>query len=324
MTGQEEARRKPFAYSDFEVEAARYAAELSLSEDLDHRGDITTQLFGEASSAVLIEAAFVPRQDGILAGTRVVDEVFTHIDQDVKVNWHIGDGEQLLRGHVAGVVAGAAGAILAGERSALNALCHLSGIATMASRFAAVIESVSPDCRLRDTRKTLPGLRLLEKAAVRAGGGYNHRLSLSDAVLIKDNHIASFISPVSTAESSEEAVAELTRHLLVLVMRARDRYPGIEVEIEADTIAMVEAAVAAGADTVLCDNMDSSQLEQAVGIASGRCRLEASGGVTLENVSALAATGVDYIAVGAVTHSAPALDIGLDLLGPGSSGRNQS
>lgn len=324
MAGQTEARAQQFAYSDLEVEAARAAAERSLAEDLDDRGDITTRLFGEMPSEVVIEAAFVPRQDGILAGTRVADEVFAFIDQDVKINWHIGDGERLLRDRVAGVVTGRAGAILTGERSALNSLCHLSGIATLASEFVSLIESASPTCRLRDTRKTLPGLRMLEKAAVRAGGGLNHRLGLSDAVLVKDNHIAAFMPPDSRPVSTEEALAELRRHLLDLVVRARRQYPGVEIEIEADTIGVVEAAVVAGADTVLCDNMDSSQLEIAVGIARGRCRLEASGGVTIENVSGLAATGVDYIAVGAVTHSATALDIGLDLLGPELSGRNQS
>lgn len=316
MAGQREARAQKFAYSDLEVEAASAVAERSLAEDLDDRGDITTRLFGKASSAVVVEAVFVPRQDGILAGTRVVDEVFSSIDQDVKINWRIGDGERLLRDRAAGVITGPASVILAGERSALNSLCHLSGVATLAGRFVSLIESDAPGCRLRDTRKTLPGLRMLEKAAVRAGGGLNHRFGLSDAVLIKDNHIAAFMPPISKAGSDEGVPAELSRHLLDLVARARSQYPGVEIEIEADTIGVVEAAAAAGADTVLCDNMDSSQLEKAVDIAKGRCRLEASGGVTLENVSEIAATGVDYIAVGAVTHSATAIDIGLDLLGP--------
>lgn len=316
MEGEGEARRQHFAYSDLEVEAARTAAERSLAEDLTERGDITTGLFSDMPSETVIEVAFIPRHDGVLAGTRVATEVFALIDEDVVVNWHIGDGERLVQDRVAGVVTGAASAILAGERSALNSLCHLSGIATLTSRFVSLIESVSPSCQLRDTRKTLPGLRILEKAAVRAGGGLNHRAGLSDAVLIKDNHIAAFMPPGTRGCCELDEPGELGSHLLDLVVQARTQYPDVEIEIEADTIGMVELAVAAGADTVLCDNMTSSQLEKAVEIARGRCKLEASGGVTLDNVVELAATGVDYIAVGAVTHSAAALDIGLDLLGP--------
>ncbi|RIK09295.1 MAG: nicotinate-nucleotide diphosphorylase (carboxylating) [Acidobacteria bacterium] len=323
MAGQTEARAPQFAYTESEVKAARAAAERSLAEDLDDRGDITTRLFGEASSAAVIEAAFVPRENGILAGARVADEVFTLIDKGTEIRWLIGDGEQLVRGRAAAVLAGSADAILAGERSALNSLCHLSGIATMAHRFVSLIELASPDCRLRDTRKTHAGLRILEKAAVRAGGGINHRLNLSDAVLIKDNHIAAFLDSRMPDRDGDLASSELEKRFRDLVVAAREQYPGVEIEIEADTIGVVEAAVAAGADTVLCDNMSPPELGQAVEVARGRCRLEASGGVTLENVSEVAATGVDYIAVGAVTHSAPALDIGLDLLGLGSSKGNE-
>jgi nicotinate-nucleotide pyrophosphorylase (carboxylating) len=184
-------------------------------------------------------------------------------------------------------------ALLTGERTALNLLCHLSGIATLTHQWVDAVADTG--VRIRDTRKTTPGLRQLEKYAVRCGGGDNHRMSLSDAALIKDNHVLAAQSVVGAFDA------------------VRATFPDISVEVECDTLDQVAEAVDAGADLILLDNMTTSELAKAVEIARGRARLEASGGLSLEVARAVAETGVDYLAVGALTHSAPVLDIAVDL-----------
>jgi nicotinate-nucleotide pyrophosphorylase (carboxylating) len=206
---------------------------------------------------------------------------------------HAADGGRVHRGDVLLTVSGPLAAMLAAERTALNLLCHLSGIATLTRRWVDAVEGTG--ARIRDTRKTLPGLRALEKYAVRCGGGANHRMSLSDAALIKDNHVAA-------AGSVAAAFAAV-----------RNRAAGFPIEVECDTLDQVDEAVRAGADLILLDNFTIPAMADAVRLAGGRARLEASGGLSLEHAREVALTGVDYLAVGALTHSAPALDIALDL-----------
>jgi nicotinate-nucleotide pyrophosphorylase (carboxylating) len=203
----------------------------------------------------------------------------------------LGDGDEILAEQVLGEVSGSLRSILGGERTALNLLQHCSGIATLTRRY---VRAARGKARIRDTRKTLPGVRALEKAAVRAGGGFNHRESLSDAVLIKDNHLAHL-------------------DLRQAVDRARARWPGRIVEVECDTVEQVAVAVAARADLILLDNMSPERAGEAARLVEGIVPLEVSGRVSVETAGAYAETGVDYISVGAITHSAPALDIALDL-----------
>lgn len=301
------ARDSESFYSQEELLAARTAVRNSLMEDLGDRGDITSSLLVEVVGGAEITAEVIPRESGVLAGRQAATEAFYQVSEAARVEWKISDGNPLVPGVAVGCVTGSAEHILKAERTALNFLTHLSGVATATRDFVARVASVSPECRIRDTRKTLPGLRLLEKAAVRAGGGLNHRMGLGDAILIKDNHLAAF--DLTSERSSSECTLVLRR----VIELARDRYPGITIEIEADDLRGVELAVNSGADTVLCDNMTPAELKEAVAIVQHRCKVEASGGVTLDNVEEVAATGVDFIAVGAITHSARALDIGLDV-----------
>jgi len=235
-------------------------------------------------------ARVVSRQDGVLAGRAAADEVL--YQTGLSGAWRIDDGGRVAPGTVVGEISGPARAVLAAERTLLNLLCHLSGIASMTARYA---EAAAPALVL-DTRKTTPGLRLLEKAAVAAGGGTNHRIGLFDRVLIKDNHLA------LAGGTLDEAVA-----------RARRELPGVLVEVEADDLAGVRRALGCGADWILLDNMDDDALRAAVDLVAGRARLEASGSMTLERARSAAACGVDAVSVGALTHSAPALDLGLDI-----------
>jgi nicotinate-nucleotide pyrophosphorylase (carboxylating) len=230
----------------------------------------------------------------VLAGTAAATEVFAQLDPAVTVAWSAADGDVLGAGQDVGTVTGPLRSLLTGERSALNFLGHLSGIATLTRAYVDASGTSSGRCRIRDTRKTTPGLRALEKAAVRAGGGSNHRGNLSDAVLIKDNHL---------------------RHCTIAeaVDRARTRWPGAVVEVECDTLDQLLEAKAAGADLALLDNMTPEEVAKAVVLADGAVPLEVSGRVTLETVAAYAAAGADLISVGALTHSAPVLDIALDL-----------
>jgi nicotinate-nucleotide pyrophosphorylase (carboxylating) len=268
--------------------AVREVVARALAEDVGSLGDLTAALVPDDASAV---GEFVARQGGVLAGRACVIATFALVDPTVAVEWRLADGVEVRPGEVCGVVAGGLASILTAERTALNLLSRLSGIATLTRAYVRAAQGVA---RIRDTRKTTPGLRALEKAAVRAGGGANHRGSLSDGLLIKDNHLAGL--------SITEAV-----------QRARHRWPGHSVEVECDTSDQVKEAVTARADMVLLDNMAPDEVAACVALIGGRCQVEVSGGVTLAAVPDYAAAGVDFISVGALTHSAPALDVGLDI-----------
>jgi nicotinate-nucleotide pyrophosphorylase (carboxylating) len=277
--------------------AVREAVTRALTEDLTPLGDLTSALLGDVDG----EARFAARTAGRLAGVRCAIETFHQVDPRVQVSWSVDDGAELAAGELLGVVRGPLGAILTAERTALNFLGHLSGIATLTARFVAAAEAAGP-ARIWDTRKTTPGLRTLEKAAVRAGGGRNHRGNLSDWLLVKDNHLGAM--GVSAA-----------------VERARDLWPGRTVHVECDTFEQCAEALDAGADAVLLDNMSPEGVRACVALARDlqaglprRTLLEVSGGVTLDTVGEYAATGVDMISVGALTNSAPVLDLGLDLV----------
>jgi nicotinate-nucleotide pyrophosphorylase (carboxylating) len=261
----------------------------ALAEDLGPLGDITASLL---SAGAMANAVLVPRTDGVMAGRAAATEAFALVDPSVRVGWGAADGDRVAAGRQVARVMGPLASMLTAERTALNFLCHLSGIATLTRRYVDAVAGT--DVRIRDTRKTTPGLRALEKAAVRAGGGVNHRGNLSDGILVKDNHLAGM--------SIAEAVAE-----------ARRRWPGRTVQVECDDMAQLEQALTAAADLVLLDNMTPDQVVDAVRLVNHRCLVEVSGGVNLENVGAYAAAGPDLIAIGALTHSAPVLDIGLDI-----------
>jgi nicotinate-nucleotide pyrophosphorylase (carboxylating) len=211
----------------------------------------------------------------------------------VEIDVHVDDGDVVGKGDVLMTAKALTRQLLVAERTLLNLLCHLSGIATQTRLWAEALEGTG--AAVRDTRKTTPGLRALEKYAVRAGGGQNHRMSLSDAALVKDNHVVA----AGGVAAAFDAV--------------RSSFPDVPVEVECDTVEQVAEAVAAGADLVLLDNMTIDELRAAVRVAAGRARLEASGGLTLASAKEVGSTGVDYVAVGALTHSAPILDIGVDL-----------
>lgn len=277
------------------ITAVREAVARALAEDLTPLGDLTSALLPPDLEAT---ALFVPRQDGVLAGRACADEAIQQVDASLAVTWSADDGDAVHAGQELGRVTGRLASILVAERTALNFLCHLSGIATLTARFVAAVAEVDGSLRVWDTRKTTPGLRSLEKAAVRAGGGSNHRGNLSDWVLLKDNHLELF------------GVAEA-------VARARARWPGRTVQVECSDAAMAREAAAAGADALLLDNLEPTAVCSLVAALrakhAGRLLLEVSGGVTLETIAAYATTGADLVSIGALTHSAPALDIGLDV-----------
>jgi len=268
--------------------AVREAVSRALAEDLLPLGDLTAALIPEGTSA---RAAVVARQAGVVAGSACVVETFLQLEPGLAVDWRAADGTEVGPGHVLGTVEGLLAPILTGERTALNFLCHLSGIATLTRRY---VDAAGGRATIWDTRKTLPGLRALEKAAVRAGGGANHRGSLSEFVLVKDNHLAGL------------GITEAVR-------RAKQRWPARTVEVECDRQDQVDEALAAGATLVLLDNMTPEQVAACVAVVAGRVPVEVSGGVTLETVAAYAAAGADLISTSAITQSAPALDIGLDV-----------
>jgi nicotinate-nucleotide pyrophosphorylase (carboxylating) len=268
--------------------AVRDAVSRALAEDLGALGDLTAALVPEGRT---VRAAFVARDEGVVAGGSCVLETFAQIDPAVKVNWLMDDGTEVDGGETLGRVDGPLASILTAERTSLNFLCHLSGIATLTRRF---VRSTHGRSRIWDTRKTTPGLRALEKAAVRAGGGVNHRGSLSDFVLVKDNHLGGL------------SIAEAVR-------RAAMRWPGRTIEVECETLAQVDEALDAGASLIMLDNMPPDTVAEAVAQIGGRATVEVSGGVTLETVGAYAAAGADLISIGMITNSAPNLDIGLDL-----------
>jgi nicotinate-nucleotide pyrophosphorylase (carboxylating) len=278
--------------------AVREAVSRALAEDLLPLGDLTAGLLPADLEG---RVAFVARQEGVIAGTACASEAFAQVDPQLDVVWELSDGDPVCAGGVVGRVGGRLRSILTAERTALNFLCHLSGVASAARRFCEAAAAGDPRAVVWDTRKTTPGLRALEKAAVRAGGAANHRGSLSEAILVKDNHLGG----LSIAEA---------------VGLARRRWPGRMLEVECDRIEQVAEALEAGASLVLCDNMTPAEVESCVRLvrahprgAAGAVLVEASGGITLANVADYAAAGADVISVGAITHSAPVLDIGLDI-----------
>jgi nicotinate-nucleotide pyrophosphorylase (carboxylating) len=261
----------------------------AFAEDLP---DLTgTALFGPADQA---RAELVAKKPGVLCGMPAFVAAFKFLDPGCTVDVIHGDGETAAAGDSAASVSGATRAILAAERTALNFVTRLSGIATLTRRFVDAVAGTR--CLILDTRKTTPGWRALEKHAVRCGGGTNHRMGLFDAAMLKDTHLA--------------AAGSLT----VAVAKVRERWGGsLPLVVECATLAMVEEALACNAPHIMLDNMDLASIREAVALVAGRARLEVSGGVTLERARALAETGVDFLSVGALTHSAPALDLSLQV-----------
>ncbi|MEX1095546.1 MAG: carboxylating nicotinate-nucleotide diphosphorylase [Planctomycetales bacterium] len=284
-----------------EFDCAERLIEAALAEDLGEAGDVTSRaLIAEGEQGSVLVTA---RQPGVLAGGPVARLVFARLDPHVEWRPLLDDGAAFAPGTTVAEVVGPVRSLLAGERTALNFLTRLSGVASATRQYVEAIAGTR--ARILDTRKTLPGWRALDKYAVRAGGGTNHRAGLFDAVLIKDNHLAAW------ARSGGEQ-----RSLAAAVRRAREHAPsGMPVEVEVDTLAELEAALAAGPDVVLLDNMPLDVLREAVrrrDAAAPGVLLEASGGVTLATVRGIAETGVERISVGALTHSAPAIDLAFD------------
>lgn len=267
------------------------AVQAALAEDLGLAGDITTDpiIPPDASG----EAAIVAREAGVIAGLDLAEAAFKTLDPQAVFTRVVNDGGKVEAGDTIAKVKGRTRALLTGERTALNFLCHLSGIATLTAAYVAKVEGTG--ARIACTRKTTPGLRAFEKYAVRCGRGVNHRFGLYDAVLVKDNHIA--------AAGGIEAALRLLRNRTGHV---------VKIEVEVDTLAQLEEALRFEIDAVLLDNMDTETLKKAVTLAKGRVLTEASGGVSLETVGKIAATGVDVISVGALTHSPRSLDSSLD------------
>lgn len=269
--------------------ASEALVRLALAEDLGNEGDVTTQ--ATVSDRATGRALLVAKHDAVLAGTEAFDAVFREVDPPAKVVWESHDGDRVRAGTVVARIEGSLRTILTAERTALNFVQRLSGVATLTRRFV----EAAPDVQIRDTRKTTPGMRALERDAVRAGGGTNHRMGLYDAILIKDNHVAAAGGVVEAIE------------------RARAARPDLRIEVECETVEDVRAAVHAGTDEILLDNMTADELREAVRVAGTAVVLEASGGVTLESVREIAATGVHAISAGALTHSAPAIDFSIEL-----------
>ena len=278
------------------AEVVHDAVARALAEDLDERGDVTAALIDEEVQGSL---RIVARHDGVVAGSACAIAAFNLVDPDLVVNWIVSDGGRFANGTVIAEVAGCLRSMLTAERTALNFLGHLSGIATLTAAFVDAVHAVNPNCQVLDTRKTTPQLRVLEKAAVLAGGGTNHRMGLSDAVLIKDNHLGA----LSITEGVE---------------RSKQLNPQLDVEVECDTLNQAVEAVAAGAEAVLLDNMTPAQVSDCVAAIRSNggetTRIEVSGGVTLATAPLLAAAGPDCISVGALTHSSVVADFGLDLI----------
>lgn len=263
----------------------------ALSEDLGPNGDITSDSVIPEDS--MSRGIFVARDEGVVAGLEVATYVFEALDPTVVFDALIEDGDRIPAGGQVAVVAGRSRSVLSGERTALNLLGRMSGVATATSRLVDAVSGT--EARISDTRKTMPGLRALDKYAVRVGGGMNHRFGLYDAVLIKDNHLAAVGDIASAVAAARASVS-----------------PGVMIEVEVTTLGQLAEVIETDADRVLLDNMAPEMLREAVGMVAGRITTEASGGVTEDNVRRIAETGVDIISVGWITHSAPQLDIGLD------------
>ncbi|MFH8992844.1 carboxylating nicotinate-nucleotide diphosphorylase [Streptomyces sp. NPDC017940] len=270
-------------------------AHLAIAEDMEFSPDaVDVTTLATIPADAVATADFTARQAGTVAGLRVAEAVLSVVCEDeFEVERHVEDGERVEAGDVLLSVTTRTRDLLTAERSALNILCRLSGIATATRAWADALEGTG--AKVRDTRKTTPGLRSLEKYAVRMGGGVNHRMSLADAALVKDNHVV--------------AAGGVTQAFKAV----REMFPGVPVEVEVDTLHQLREVVDAGADLILLDNFTPGETAEAVALVAGRALLESSGRLTLDNAVAYARTGVDYLAVGALTHSSPILDIGLDL-----------
>jgi nicotinate-nucleotide pyrophosphorylase (carboxylating) len=264
----------------------------ALAEDMGRAGDITTDAVIASEST--IRGVIAAREPGVVSGLIAADIAFKLVDQTIRLRPKTPDGCEIEKGTIIAELVGPARGILTAERVALNFMGHLSGVATATQKLVKAVEGTK--ARIICTRKTLPGLRVLQKYAVRCGGGLNHRFGLDDAVLVKDNHIA--------AAGGIKAVLEALRGRVG---------PMVKIEIEVDTLDQLKEALEHGADAILLDNMTPEEMARAVKITKGRATLEASGGITLERVRAIAESGVDYISSGALTHSARNLDLGLDL-----------
>lgn len=267
---------------------------LALAEDIG-TGDVTSEFFTGPDRRAL--ARIVARQPCVLAGGRVAEEVFRRVDGSLEIRCDRPDGDRLERGDVAMTISGRAASLLTAERTALNFLQRLSGVATLTREYVEAIRGTS--AKILDTRKTTPGWRLLEKAAVAAGGAVNHRIGLYDMAMVKDNHLAAGTS---------------TGDLQASIRRLREQRPEIRIELEADTLDQVrEFLTLEGVDVILLDNMPPALLREAVALRKSGLVFEASGGVTLDTIRAIAETGVDFISVGALTHSAKAVDLSMEL-----------
>ena len=274
----------------FDDPRVRALLDLALREDVG-AGDRTSE--ATIPEAARARGSFLAKEPLVVCGIPVVERVFGRLGP-VTLSWSAADGDHVRTGTVLGTVEGAARTLLAGERLVLNFLQHLSGIATLTA--ACVAQAKGTRLRVRDTRKTVPGLRVLEKYAVRSGGGTNHRMGLDDAILVKDNHLALGGGDFDAA-----------------VRSARTKFPSLPLEVEARTMPELERAIAAKPDLILLDNMTVAQLREAVALVAGRVPLEASGGIRMADIAAVAATGVDYVAMGELTHSARAVDVSLKL-----------
>jgi nicotinate-nucleotide pyrophosphorylase (carboxylating) len=275
--------------TDAAIENVVFAA---LEEDAPW-GDVTSELFVPTDAVATAELN--AREPGVFSGGAVIVATFAAVSSEVSVELMLSDGDRFEAGDVIAVVSGPARAVLRGERVALNLVQRMSGIATLTAQFVALTEGTT--ARIVDTRKTTPGLRALERHAVVCGGGYNHRFSLSDAVLAKDNHLALLPGSITDVILAARASMSHTMHL----------------EVEVDRLDQIEPVLAGGVDTIMLDNFTLEDLRLGVTQVAGRALVEASGGVSLETVAAIAATGVDIISVGALTHSVRALDLGLDV-----------
>jgi nicotinate-nucleotide pyrophosphorylase (carboxylating) len=272
----------------------RAAVKKALTEDIGS-GDATT--LATVSKNLLARAVMRAREPLVVAGIEFAEIAFRELSSKIKIRKLSRDRQKLAAGKTLLKISGSARAILTAERVALNFVQRLSGVATLTSQFVEAVRGTS--AKILDTRKTTPGWRRFEKYAVACGGGKNHRLGLFDMILIKDNHLAALLN------AKPNVIAAAIAH-------ARKKFPKLKIEVEADDLKQVKQAVNAGADFILLDNMNLKQLRQAVKIVNGRAKTEASGGVNLKTVRAIASTGVDFISVGALTHSTRAVDIGLD------------
>jgi nicotinate-nucleotide pyrophosphorylase (carboxylating) len=290
--GKIRARKKMGPQNSSQVEQLICQA---LAEDLNW-GDVTTEaLLSETRQG---KASIIAKSKGIIAGTEIAKQVFLKVDPELRIDTLIKDGANVKPGDTIAKIAGRVASILKAERVALNFLQHLSGIASETNRYVEAIKGLP--VQITDTRKTMPGLRTIEKYAVRVGGGKNHRMHLGDGTLIKDNHLAAL-------RSQELNIKEI-------IAKARQKAsPGLKIEVEVKTLQEAVEAVEAGADIIMLDNMNLDDIQQAVRLIKGRSLIEASGGITLDRVRAIAETGVDLISIGALTHSPKALDISLEL-----------